>query len=277
MANSSIEKYRFVTEAERYTWQVADFANLQQWIFDTIAGLGEGALGVGVLSGLTWTPLSGLTVRVAPGIALTAAGELLVNPSNADITFTSPLGNPAKSLLVIRPLKTDTNLIPIPLTPSSFFNFNTIQGMQILALNGTPAVSPSYPSLGTDDCRIAGFNLSAGQVTIAQGNLDPDQRDVPSIRNRRRITRITADYSPATRDDIIEINAAGGNIAVTLPDNLANHWRALQFIRTDNSANTVSIVPAGSDTIVGDGAFTLDAQWQTAQMISAGTGDWRVF
>lgn len=59
---------------------------------------------------------------------------------------------------------------------------------------------------------------------------------------------------------LVVVNAAGGNIVLTLPLNSAANGVPLEyvFMRTDTSANTVTVVDAGSDTDAPGGATSLN-------------------
>ena len=79
-------------------------------------------------------------------------------------------------------------------------------------------------------------------------------------------TTITANYAATINDYYIRVNAAGGNITVTLPTASSFHRTfsdgrqysaEIHIKRIDNSANTVTIMPQSGQTIDGTSSITL--------------------
>lgn len=85
---------------------------------------------------------------------------------------------------------------------------------------------------------------------------------------------ITADYTALVTDEKLLVNATAGNVAVTLPSALNT---ALSFVikKTDSSANTVTVVPAGGQTIDGASTLVLGSQWMSVSLVPSG-GNWYV-
>ena len=79
-----------------------------------------------------------------------------------------------------------------------------------------------------------------------------------------------------TGDDTIAADATSAAISGTLPSVAAlNKGRHYRCVKTDSSANAVTITAAGSDTINGAATYALTAQWQGAELIGSGTnGKW---
>lgn len=77
---------------------------------------------------------------------------------------------------------------------------------------------------------------------------------------------ITANASPDAMG-IYVIDASGGNITITLPSasGRENHW--FEFIRIDDSANTVTIVPTGSETMSGMTEYVVQ-QWTDVKVFA---------
>lgn len=257
----------------KYNVQPEDMENLQDWIFETINALAEGVGDRAILKGGRCLPLSGLTVRTEPLIAVNALGEVLVVGSNSDVALASPVGNPARSLLVVRPLKTDTTSTPDPLNPSTSFNLHTIQGAEIVAIDGTPAATPAYPAINSGDVVLMGFELSAGHATIVQGNFQPGQRD-QSSNLRKRVNLASANLTLDEREDVVEMDASGGSRTVTLPPASEALGKVFTVIKTDSSSNAVVIDGDGSETINGLTTVSLIGQWQKLSVISNGAA-WR--
>jgi hypothetical protein len=91
----------------------------------------------------------------------------------------------------------------------------------------------------------------------------------------KNVVSVSAAHTAAMGEDVLLGDATGAAFTVTLPP--AAQYKGLQFIikKVDASANAVTIDGAGSETI--DGAATLDlaSQYDSATVISDGTG-WHV-
>jgi hypothetical protein len=81
-----------------------------------------------------------------------------------------------------------------------------------------------------------------------------------------------------TADDagLVLIDASGGNRTITLPAANAANGRPLRFelVRTDSSANAVTVQRAGSDTIEGASSVTLPVGGRVALRGDGGGGWW---
>lgn len=83
----------------------------------------------------------------------------------------------------------------------------------------------------------------------------------------RRDTTVSANYTASSTDYYIRVNAASGNITITLPSAASFHIRSsvdgkpysseIHVKRIDTSSNTVTVQGAGSDTIDGAASVTL--------------------
>ncbi len=87
-------------------------------------------------------------------------------------------------------------------------------------------------------------------------------------------TVVTSAYTVAASDDVIEVNASGGAVTVTLTAGASTANRLLVVIKTDSSTNGVTIAAAGADTINGASTFVIGTQYQAATLYSDGTGAW---
>ena len=81
-----------------------------------------------------------------------------------------------------------------------------------------------------------------------------------------------------TVDDagLVLVNASGGARTITLPAANALGGRPILFrvIKSDSTANAVTIQRAGTDTIEGATSLTLPTQWASVTLISDGSGAW---
>ena len=82
-------------------------------------------------------------------------------------------------------------------------------------------------------------------------------------------TVITASTTLTSDHSLVLINAASGNITVTLPD--ANAFDRWQFYlkRTDSSSNTVDVALSGSNTLDGETTDQLPNQYSIRRYVSA--------
>jgi hypothetical protein len=67
------------------------------------------------------------------------------------------------------------------------------------------------------------------------------------------------------------VDASAGNIVVTLPSAVARGGQAIEFVRVDASANTVTIAGAGAQTISGLASQLLTGQWNGLTVRSNGS------
>lgn len=90
----------------------------------------------------------------------------------------------------------------------------------------------------------------------------------------RSITAATATINP--QDGVVLANATSNNITLTLPAaNAATPFsNGYRIIKTDSSANTVTIQRAGSDTIMGFTSIVLTSQFEEVTLHSNGSNQY---
>lgn len=257
---------------DEYEWQAGDFEDFQTWLDDRIKKGREGAFGSSALSGLKTVPLSGMTIRVSAGIAVNSSGYVMAVDSDSDLTISSPAGNPAKTLVVLRPKLTNTDNIPEPLNPSNPVPLHQIQGSELVVLNGTPAPSPVYPTPQSGDVVLCGLILSSGHATIVAGDFDLIKRHTPR-QQELNIGVVAAEYQMTGNEDIVECNGAASGFTVLVPSN-PNEVQGKKFVvmKTDSSANVIHV--SGS-TMSGQTDVQLTDQWQSVEFYS-NLGGWRI-
>ncbi len=81
----------------------------------------------------------------------------------------------------------------------------------------------------------------------------------------------TADYTAASTDDVILVNATSGSVTISLPASGSNEGKEYLIIKTDASANTVTVDPNGAETINGDSTIVLGGQYQALEIVSDGS------
>lgn len=275
MASNDIRRFHFY---DQYIWQAIDFENYQRWVDQFFKAISEGTTGAAVLSGLDVTPNGGMNVQIAPGIAVSPTGQMMVVPNAQTAIFASNPSNPVKHLLVCRPVLTDETLIPQPTNPLVNVPLHIQQTFQLVVISGTPAASPTYPTglLQAEDTIIASISLIANQTVISQADIDRALVNVPRKRKRAFRTVGATGYTVGVKDHIIEVSATGGNSHVDLPPAVTCVAEEFIVTKIDPSANTVSLLPNGGELISGQASQVIDDQWGTLRVYSTGTS-WRVF
>ncbi len=275
MASNDIRRFFFY---DQYIWQAIDFENYQKWVDQFFKAISEGANGASVLAGLDVTPNGGMNVQIAPGIAVSPTGQVMVVPTAQVAVFASDPTNPVKHLLVARPLLTSGTLIPQPTNPLVDVPLHKTQGYQLVVISGTPSGSPSYPTglVQAEDTIIASISLVAGQTTIAQSDLDRALIDVPRKRKRAIRTTASTGFTLGVKDNILEVAATAGACAVTLPPAITCVGEEFVVTKIDSSLNAVTLKGDGAEVISGQANQVIDDQWGTLRVYSQGTS-WRVF
>lgn len=271
MAQSDFRKFYFY---QKYLWSPVDFTNLQNWIYSNIEGGREGSFAGAVLSGLRVLPSSGMTVTVDSGIASSPSGKLMVVPTQQTTAPATPVGNPAWSLVVLRPVFTDADFIPLPTNPSAPpVPLDQQQLYQIVVLNGTPAGNPVYPAVQSDDVVLMGFKLPAGTTTITRAMLDLGVVGrIP--RPKRKISQLFQSFAVARPTEIYEVDCTASGLVGQLPPAGNFEGEEFEFIKVDPSANSFSASGNGAETISGQNVMSLDSQWDTMRIYSNGIS-WR--
>lgn len=251
---------------QKYIVKAADLTNVVTWLRGMSEGTFEGLTGAAILKGLKVTPSSGLTVNVEAGIAVDPNGRIIVIDA-ATATFASPVGNPAKSLLVARPKLTDTTLIPEPINPTNSVYLYKKFEYDLVIINGTPASTPSYPATQANDVILMGVKLTAGHSTIAVSDLDFGKVDRPRKKSHK-VLEITSSLTMTGDEEIIEANFSGASGVITPPAALDVVGKSFTIMKTDSSSNNVAVSGA---SISGQNPVILDTQWQSITIYSNGS------
>jgi len=85
---------------------------------------------------------------------------------------------------------------------------------------------------------------------------------------------ITSNTTLADIDQVVDVNASGGEVTIILPA-VDNNQRKISIIKVDASAFQVIIDGNGSETINGDTTLILEFQYDAATLVSSSTG-WRI-
>jgi hypothetical protein len=86
---------------------------------------------------------------------------------------------------------------------------------------------------------------------------------------------LTAGATLGASDEIVLVDTTAGNITMVLPeisDDMIRNKREFELVKVA-AANTLTIAPTGTDTIVGEPDAVVTVQW-TALRMRATTGNW---
>jgi len=96
------------------------------------------------------------------------------------------------------------------------------------------------------------------------------------VRSLMPISNITASQTIDFISTIYNVSAASGNITITLPTlaSFGNAGQEIVLVRTDNSANTVTVQRGGTNTILNAGnSFTM-AAFERVELVSISNTQW---
>lgn len=81
----------------------------------------------------------------------------------------------------------------------------------------------------------------------------------------------TTTYTATDADGVILCNATSAAFTVTLPTAVGRTGKRYSLIKTDSSANAITVDPSGAETINGDTTVSLATQYATLAIVSNGT------
>lgn len=188
---------------------------------------------------------AGSAVNIATSQTLTAADHAMkvVQPTSAGLTITLP---PAADC----PQET------------IWFNNGSTYPFTLVGVSGGDVSVSSSAYQGTYAVRSDGSAWTRYRVGVRAG-----------------VGTITSDYTCLSRQSACAflVDASAGNITITLPS--ASGMGYLGFTRIDNTANTVTIQPSGSDTLIrrGGSVASLSLPIKKAFSVLGGTTQWTSF
>lgn len=140
---------------------------------------------------------------------------------------------------------------------------------------GQPATVPGYEWFNSVQEELLGLILRGG-ITASNADLAQVRKSLDRLFGGGLVT-----YSANTAltvDDagVVLVDASGGARTITLPAANALGGRPIQFriVKSDSSANAVTVQRAGTDTIEGNTSIALRYQWDSATLTSDGSGAW---
>lgn len=146
----------------------------------------------------------------------------------------------------------------------------------LAVVTGTPSGSPAVPSTPAGATKLAEVLITAVTgISGAGAYTDKRPRYGKPSSYKQRVAK-TAAYTADLDDQVITCNSTGGAFAVTLPSAAlfapSGATRELTIVKTDASANAVTITAAGSDLIQGSATQTLDVRYDSMTLYSDGSG-----
>ena len=85
------------------------------------------------------------------------------------------------------------------------------------------------------------------------------------------VRTVSSNYTATSSDYVILVNAAGGDITISLPSASTVTGKLYSIVKIDATGNTVTIDPSGSETISGSTTIPLSDQWGGVKIISDGS------
>lgn len=170
-----------------------------------------------------------------------------VQLNNGTLSFNGASGN---NVLDVPDNTSDA--LSIKIGSTNLFQVDTTTGANQISIN--PAVSISNNLTVTGDCYINGGA-------------------------RNKVSSISSSATIDNTYNSITVNATAGNVTITLPGSLANNGREYKFVKTDSTANTVTIKPSTGenfDGIIND-TLILTEQHDHCMVQSFGSTGWYLF
>jgi hypothetical protein len=121
---------------------------------------------------------------------------------------------------------------------------------------------PSYPSA------VDGLEYGAEPGTVT-ATTNPLRR---TVAQEVPVATKTAAYTLTAADDTVLASAGGGAFTLTLPTAVGIAGRTYTVVKTDSSANAVTLDGNGAETINGAATYALSTQYARVTVRSDGAG-----
>jgi hypothetical protein len=140
---------------------------------------------------------------------------------------------------------------------------------------GQAATTPGYEWFNAVQEELIGVLARAG-VTPAAGDLTQLRQALDRLFGGGMVTYLTNVTLTPADAGVVEVNASSGPRVITLPAASAMNGRPIpiRVVKTDTSANTVTVQRAGSDVIDGATSIVLTSQYSSVALISNGVSTW---
>ena len=114
--------------------------------------------------------------------------------------------------------------------------------------------------------------LDAGSKFRVKASVPTSDQDGAALNGGSPLTLAkAAAYTATPADGLAELNGTTAAFAVTLPDATTCPGAVLRFLKTDASANAITLTAFGAQTVNGMATLVLSTQYQGATLISNGT------
>ncbi len=169
----ALNRFEFFNFYEEYLWRETDFDTFQEMLKQLNNAGWRGAVGPAVLKGLDFEGAAAFQLDVGTGVAINNNGMPLVQTTTSTVTAAGPSGGQGrKSLVVIREVTTDENMIVEPTNPTNTVPLNSTSESEILVIDGTAAASPAYPSKESGDVVLFGLIIGGSDTEITEDSID---------------------------------------------------------------------------------------------------------
>lgn len=133
---------------------------------------------------------------------------------------------------------------------STSFDVENDWEADVLIVDGTPSGSPAAPSTPAGYIKIAELAITAVSGLGSNGVTDTRTVFLPPS-SRVDFVEKSADYTGLPTDEIVYMNASGGNRTYTLPPLASCPKKKIGVMKTDSSGNYVDVDPSGTETANG--------------------------
>ncbi len=89
------------------------------------------------------------------------------------------------------------------------------------------------------------------------------------------VTTKTGNYTATAADETILVDCTSGAVTITMPS-ASTAGKRITVVKTDASANKVTVQRAASDTLAGATSFKIGLQYDSADMVSNGGTLWHI-
>jgi hypothetical protein len=204
------------------------------------------------------------------GIGTWAPGQSLDVNGTVRMTGLTLTGNGAASgnVLVTNGVGVGTWVPASTLTTSSQWTTTNVNDV-FLPNNGNVGIGTSFTNAG------AALSIMNGNVGIGTWAPTSTLSVAGSIAVHTVIPGAYP-YTAATNDQVILASASSGNVQVNLPVGAAVPGREYVIKKTDATANTITILANGTDTIDGQASVVMTIQYQSFSIVSDGAGHWYI-
>jgi hypothetical protein len=138
--------------------------------------------------------------------------------------------------------------------------------------SGSPRFGDNNGGLGSISAK--GDIVLTGLYTPANLTLDhPVGYDIIDGQRSYPAITVSADYAVSTFDETVLVDCTSAAHTITLPTAVGRS-RRIVLVKTDASANAVTVATTGSQTVNGAAPATITAQWTAREYLPTPAGQW---